>query len=148
MFDKIKKITNETTVSLQDKVTNNLNIAKETTVSLQDKVANNLKDGLKLQIIKQAANINYNVISSSIKALDKGGSIPQSIILSIDLLQKATDEYNRSENPNRDDEFLNYLINNIDAGLVLETLAPFIKQIPYGGIIVMVLKLIVKYKLS
>jgi hypothetical protein len=146
MLDKIKKAASETTDSLQDKVSNNLAKAKETTDSLQDKVTNNLKNELKPQIIKQATSINYSAISSALKLLDKMHSVPKSVIDSIDLLQNAANEYKQSDKPDRDDEFLNYLVNNVDAKLILTSIEPIVKLIPFGEIIVLLLKLIIKYK--
>jgi hypothetical protein len=138
--DKVKKV-NETTVSLQGKVKKAVN---ETTVSLQDKVKRN---ELKPQIIKQAANIDYSKISSALKQLNKVHPIPKIVILNIDLLQNAADEYKQSDNPNKDNEFLNYIIKSVDAKFILASIEPIMRFIPFpfGNMLVMLLKLIVIY---
>jgi hypothetical protein len=126
IFDKVKKTVSETTVSLQDKV----------------------KSELKPQIIKQAVKIDYSKISYALKHLDRVHSIPETIILSIDLLQNAADEYKQSDSPNKDDEFLNYIIKSVDANFILASIEPIARFIPFpfGNMLVMLLKLIVKWK--
>jgi hypothetical protein len=169
ILDKMKKIASETTVSLQDKVSNNLAKASETTVSLKDKVSDNLakasetaislqgkvtsnlKNELKPQIIQQAAKINYGEISSALKLLDNEHPVPEIVILSIDLLQNAADEYKQSDKPDRDDEFLSCLVNNVDAKFILASIEPIVIFIPppyniYVKMTVWLLKLIVNYK--
>jgi hypothetical protein len=123
-FDKVKKMSGDATQSLQKKVTDT-----------------------KPQIIKQATTIDYDEVIAILKVVDTTDSIPEAVFLSITLLQKAADEYKQSSNPNKDEEFLQCIVNNIDAEMILKVLEPIASQIPtYGWAIVLILRLIIKLR--
>jgi hypothetical protein len=139
IFDKIKKIGDEISIDKLKKTTD------ETVVSLQTQV-NSTSSNLKPQIINQAVNINYGAISTSLRKINRVHLIPKCVILSLDILQKASDDYKASLECDKDEKFLNCIANNIDAKFVLDSIKPIVKLIPAGGIIVMLLKIIVSRK--
>jgi hypothetical protein len=139
IFDKIKKIGDEISIDKLKKTTD------EATISLQTQI-NNVSGNLKPQIIQQAVNINYDAISTSLRRVNRVHLIPECVILSMEILQKASDDYKASLECDKDEKFLNCIVNNIDAKFVLENIKPIVKLIPAGGIIVMLLKLILKLK--
>lgn len=112
------------------------------------KSANNLATSLptKSIIIKQVTSVNYDKTLNRVKALE--GKVPnsQNLIAPIQLLQEASTNYNQSESENKDAEFINYIIKNIDAQQVLDTIEPIIQYIPNGNYIVMGLRFIIKMK--
>jgi hypothetical protein len=132
ILSKIKQIANENVNS--DRFTAMFDSAKEY-------AGNNLKP----QIVKQAAGIEYGAIADGLRQLSAVRSIPENVILSLDLLQGAANTYNESTSDRRDDAFLNHLVNNIDAALILSTLEPIAGVIPFGTPVVTVLKWIVKF---
>ncbi|WP_455590570.1 hypothetical protein [Bacteroides sp.] len=97
-------------------------------------------------LIKQATSANYENMLVSVNAL--GESIPasKSLIAPIQLLNEASVAYNQSESENKDEEFINYIIDNIDAEKVLCEIEPVIQYIPNGNYIVMILHFIINLK--
>lgn len=110
--------------------------------------ANNLAASLptKSAIIKQVSSVNYDKALDSVKALEEKAPDSQNLIAPIQLLQEASTIYNQSESENKDDEFINYIIENIDAEQVLDKIEPVIQYIPNGNYIVMALRFIIKMK--
>ncbi|MDR2650802.1 MAG: hypothetical protein LBC68_00600 [Prevotellaceae bacterium] len=113
---------------------------------IKQTTSSTIESSVKPQLVKQATNIDYGAVSNSLETIDNLHPIPESIFLSLDLLQKAADNYKLSTAANKDDEFFNFLVNNIDAKLILTTLEPLASIIPGGPLIVMALKLIIKVK--
>uniref|UniRef100_UPI00404906AE hypothetical protein n=1 Tax=Flavobacterium sp. TaxID=239 RepID=UPI00404906AE len=77
--------------------------------------------------------------------------IPQSEIIksTLRVLSQASNDYRVSETDNlqiRNKFFLNTLVNNIDAQKTVNALEPIANIIPFGGTILFVLKMILKYK--
>jgi hypothetical protein len=138
---------NETATDIARKIneTSNVTVQKigETAQSMQETITNVTKNELILQIIQQATKINYNAISMALGKYP----IPKKVLLSIDILQKATHEYQQSSSLDKGEKFLNCIVNNINAKMVLETLVPIAGMIPvYEPVIILVLKLIIKLK--
>lgn len=100
----------------------------------------------KSMLIKQATSVNYENIIVSVHAL--GESVPESksLIAPIQLLNEAAVAYNQSESENRDEEFINYIIDNIDVEKVLCEIEPVIQYIPNGNYIVMILRFVFHLK--
>jgi len=103
---------------------------------------------MKPQIIKQATNIHYGAISNYLRTNNHGISVNESVIVSIDLLQKAADDYKNSLENDKDEQFLNCIINNVDIEFVLLSIKPIVKFIPppAGKLLVILLELIIKAK--
>ena len=98
---------------------------------------------MKPQIIDQAANINYNAIAVSLQTIRPVYSVPNSVILSMKILQNAADDYNASTAKDKDERFLNCIVNQIDAEFLLASIKPMAKFIPGGGVIIKMLQLVV-----
>ena len=120
LFDKLKQLTNEVTT--------------------------NVKNEFKPQIIKQATNINYGAISNFLQTNNLGVSVNESVIISIDLLQKAANDYNNSLEENKDEKFLSCIIDNIDADFILASIKPISNFIPGGKVLIFLLELVIKSK--
>ena len=97
-------------------------------------------------LIKQAASINYDSVLTSLNELQTRYPKIELVIASVETLKTASIEYNSSENPRKDEEFINSITNGIDAERVMAVIEPIIEIIPAGKIITMVLRLIIKYK--
>ena len=97
-------------------------------------------------LIKQATSANYENMLVSVNALGESMPASKSLIAPIQLLNEASVAYNQSESENKDEEFINYIIDNIDAEKVLCEIEPVIRYIPNGNYIVMILHFIINLK--
>ncbi len=97
-------------------------------------------------LIKQATSVNYENMLASVNTLGESVPASKSLIAPIQLLNEATVAYNQSESENKDEEFINYIIDNIDAEKVLCEIEPVIQYIPNGNYIVMILRFVINLK--
>lgn len=97
-------------------------------------------------LIKQATSVNYENMLASVNTLGESVPASKSLIAPIQLLNEATVAYNQSESENKDEEFINYIIDNIDAEKVLCEIEPAIQYIPNGNYIVMILRFVINLK--
>lgn len=97
-------------------------------------------------LIKQATSVNYENMLASVNTLGESVPASKSLIAPIQLLNEATVAYNQSESKNKDEEFINYIIDNIDAEKVLCEIEPVIQYIPNGNYIVMILRFVINLK--
>ena len=128
MFGKLKSLANSGIQSAISSISNN----EEITTNIVEKIVS-------IDYLEAIEFINQNE-----------SMIPQSeIILSTLLtLNNASNEYHfKDENQNTNQYFLTSLVNNIDAQKTVVALEPVVKLIPFGGIILFVLKMIVKFKI-
>jgi hypothetical protein len=98
IFDKVKQMAN-TTVNLNEFTINTkeqLDKVKKISDNTIQSIANKTKNDLKSQIIKQVTNINYSIISSTLRTVNNVHPIPDSVILNLELLRDATDNYKQS----------------------------------------------------
>ena len=74
--------------------------------------------------------------------------IPQSEIVrsTILTLNDASNEYFLSDESNKNKVFINSIIDNIDAEKAIDAFEPIVKFIPFGSVILFILKAIVKFK--
>jgi len=105
-----------------------------------------VKSELKPQIIKQATNINYGAISNYLRTNEHGISVNESVIVSIDLLQKAANDYKESSEENKNETFISCIVDNIDAEFILASIKPIAQFIPGGKVLVLLLELLIKAK--
>lgn len=120
-----------------------------------DKIKEATSDGMnsfisslpaKSVVIKQATSVNYENMLTSVNTLGESVPASKSLIAPIRLLNEASAVYNQSESENKDDEFINYLVDNIDAEKILTEIEPVIQYIPNGNYIVMILRFIINFK--
>ena len=84
-------------------------------------------------LVKQVASVNYENMLVSVNTLEESVPASKSLIAPIQLL-------------NKDEEFINYIIENIDADKVLCEIEPVIQYIPNGNYIVMLLRFVINFK--
>lgn len=139
LFDKIKKSVSEVDLgSIKEKV--DLGNLKEKVKmdNLKEKVANS-----KPILIGYVSGINYDKAISSVEKI--GGQYPETIGI-LHVLKTESSSYNASNAANREDVFINNVINNIDPQKVLEEIKPIADYIPHGNHIVMLLRYLIKKK--
>ena len=151
-FDRIKKaaevLTEPTEASLassEESSTSNLkSIFSDSAAKIKDAVPSGAN--VKASLIKQAVTTDYGKLEQSINLAS--GEVPatDSLMPVISVLKLASETYNESTSENREDEFVNCLIENIDAEAVLKEIEPYIQLIPSGNYIVLILRMIVKWK--
>ena len=93
-------------------------------------------------LVKQVAS----VMLVSVNTLEESVPASKSLIAPIQLLNEASAAYNQSQSENKDEEFINYIIENIDADKVLCEIEPVIQYIPNGNYIVMLLRFVINFK--
>lgn len=150
-FDRMKKaaeaLTEPTEASLpssEDSGTSNLkSIFSDSATKIKDVIPTGAS--VKTSLIKQAVTTDYGKLEQSINLAS--GEVPATdcLIPVIDVLKLASETYNESTSENREDEFVNCLIENIDAEAVLKEVEPYIQLIPSGNYIVLILRMIVKW---
>ena len=97
-------------------------------------------------IIDMVVSINF---LETLDFVDKNENlIPQSEIVrsTILTLNDASNDYFLSEDNNKNSVFINSIINNIDAEKAIDAFEPIVKFIPFGSVILFILKAIVKFK--
>ena len=92
-------------------------------------------------LVKQVASVNYENMLVSVNTLEESVPASKSLIAPIQLAA-----YNQSQSQNKDEEFINYIIENIDADKVLCEIEPVIQYIPNGNYIVMLLRFVINFK--
>ena len=97
-------------------------------------------------LVKQVASVNYENMLVSVNTLEDSVPASKSLIAPIQLLNEASAAYNQSQSENKDEEFINYIIENIDADKVLCEIEPVIQYIPNGNYIVMLLRFVINFK--
>ena len=97
-------------------------------------------------LVKQVASVNYENMLVSVNTLEESVPASKSLIAPIQLLNEASAAYNQSQSENKDEEFINYIIENIDADKVLCEIEPVIQYIPNGNYIVMLLRFVINFK--
>ena len=97
-------------------------------------------------LVKQVASVNYENMLVSVNTLEESVPASKSLIAPIQLLNEASAAYNQSQSENKDEEFINYIIENIDSDKVLCEIEPVIQYIPNGNYIVMLLRFVINFK--
>ena len=129
-FDKAKQIANS---------------AKDVDMDTDTAAIDSMKEvELKTLIVKSVVSINYGQVNKLLKGsrFIKGICIPQIAISAVNTLETAVGHYNESLSKNKDDEFIDELVSGINACKVLDAIKPIAKFIPFGGMIIKVLKLL------
>jgi len=123
-----------------DTVKNKVSETSSSAVNLMS----NSGEMVKSVVVKQAVEINYETV---LLALTKAKvSIPSSLNHGIEIIKNAADIYNKSVSENKDDEFISYLVENLDAKHILNDITPIVKIIPFGSIIMYLLRFIIRKK--
>lgn len=155
-LDKIRKTADDFTESAKTSLSQNEDLSngilkmKSTLGDTATKFADSLptRAEVKKSLIKQVVTTDYQMMTDSFNAISD--EIPQvatdKLIPAIDVLRVASVAYNESTAEDREDVFLSCLVENIDAESVLEEVAPYIRDFPFGGVIVLILRLIIRYK--
>lgn len=126
MFGKLKSLANSGISSALNALQNN----EEFVSSIIDKVVSiNFLETLDF------VEKNENIIPQS--------EIVRSTILT---LNDASNEYFLSDESNKNKVFINSIIDNIDAEKAIDAFEPIVKFIPFGSVILFILKAIVKFK--
>ena len=97
-------------------------------------------------IIDKVVSINF---LETLDFVEKNENmIPQSEIVrsTILTLNDASNEYFLSDESNKNKVFINSIIDNIDAEKEIDAFEPIVKFIPFGSVILFILKAIVKFK--
>lgn len=97
-------------------------------------------------IIDKVVSINF---FETLDFVEKNENmIPQSEIVrsTILTLNDASNEYFLSDESNKNKVFINSIIDNIDAEKAIDAFEPIVKFIPFGSVILFILKAIVKFK--
>jgi mannitol-1-phosphate/altronate dehydrogenase len=97
-------------------------------------------------IIDKVVSINF---LETLDFVEKNENmIPQSEIVrsTILTLNDASNEYFLSDESNKNKVFINSIIDNIDAEKAIDAFEPIVKFIPFGSVILFILKAIVKFK--
>ena len=97
-------------------------------------------------IIDKVVSINF---LETLDFVEKNENmIPQSEIVrsTILTLNDASNEYFLSDESNKNKVFINSIIDNIDAEKAIDAFEPIVKFIPFGRVILFILKAIVKFK--
>ena len=97
-------------------------------------------------IIDKVVSINF---LETLDFVEKNENmIPQSEIVrsTILTLNDASNEYFLSDESNKNKVFINPIIDNIDAEKAIDAFEPIVKFIPFGSVILFILKAIVKFK--
>ncbi len=97
-------------------------------------------------IIDKVVSINF---LETLDFVEKNENmIPQSEIVrsTILTLNDASNEYFLSDESNKNKVFINSIIDNIDAEKAIDAFEPIVKFIPFGIVILFILKAIVKFK--
>ena len=97
-------------------------------------------------IIDKVVSINF---LETLDFVEKNENmIPQSEIVRSTILtfNDASNEYFLSDESNKNKVFINSIIDNIDAEKAIDAFEPIVKFIPFGSVILFILKAIVKFK--
>ena len=97
-------------------------------------------------IIDKVVSINF---LETLDFVEKNENmIPQSEIVrsTILTLNDASNEYFLSDESNKNKVFINSIIDNIVAEKAIDAFEPIVKFIPFGSVILFILKAIVKFK--
>lgn len=97
-------------------------------------------------IVKQATSVDYEKLLFSLNTISETVPASTKLVVPIQLLNEASIRYNQSDSEMKDDEFINYLVDNIDAEQILSEIEPVAQYIPNGNYIVMVLRFIINLK--
>jgi hypothetical protein len=119
------------------------NKVSETSSSAVNLVSNS-GEMMKSVVVKQAIGVNYKTVSLALTKTKV--PIPSSLNHGIEVIKNAADMYNKSVSKNKEDEFISYLVENLDAKHILNDITPIVKIIPFGSIIVYLLRFIIRKK--
>lgn len=103
---------------------------------VKDKMKDKIED-YKSQVIGYAARINYDKAIERAEPLSD--SLPETISF-IYVLRDASLEYQESDSPTKEADFLNIIKESVDPVTTLEELEPYVNYIPNGNYLVLILK--------
>lgn len=96
---------------------------------------------IKEKVVENAAKIDYSVVMDFLSK--RGSNYPETICL-LNTLNEASEVYQETNSPTKESDFIRHIIESIDVPAALEEIKPLASQIPYGTIIVTLLKFISK----
>lgn len=147
-FDKLKKggdaLSNLTSKIDKDSLSNFT--SKINVESLSDLTSKVDLAATKSYAVKKACEIDYNKSIDGVNKLGKDLPGVTSVSEALVVLRDSADEYNQSSSATKEDEFIERVVNGIDAEKTLKDIEPIVSLIPYGDYIVIALKYIIKKK--
>lgn len=113
--------------------------------SLLDEGMQKVKDAMpsKKDMIKIVAGINYAKIQPVLGLVAEKYPLASDLDEPFRILGEAAAIYQASDSENKDDEFLDYLKENMDVRMLIMQLEPVVSFLPYGNLIMTVLKLVI-----
>jgi hypothetical protein len=100
------------------------------------------KIDVKSIVVRNIVNIDYDTVLIGLNLCKV--LVPSSVTHGIRLIKSASILYKESDSENREDDFVNYLTDNLDAEYILNDIKPIVKMIPFGGLIMLLIKYIIK----
>jgi|LSQX01.2.fsa_nt_gb hypothetical protein len=103
---------------------------------------------IKSVIIEKVVSVDYTKVLDHLNSNKSTYPRTDLLISTIETLQEAAEIYKTSESPCKENDFMLYLVTNIDPEKVINELEPISNFIPMGNLILMILKYLLKYKKS
>lgn len=103
---------------------------------------------IKSAIIGKVVLIDYSVVLGHLHSNKNTYPRTDILIATVETLQEAAEIYKTSESPCKENDFMLYLVTNIDPEKVINELESIASFIPMGNLILMILKYLLKYKKS
>lgn len=129
MFDKVKKMAEGAS----------LNTALDKIKSVGE---------VKSAIIGKVVSVDYEPVIVHLQENSRSYPRTELLLATVETLQQASLVYKASESPGRDGEFMLFLLSSIEPEKVIDELEPVAAFIPMGSLILMILRLLLKYKRS
>ncbi len=97
-------------------------------------------------VVEKVVELDYSTIYGAVTLLGDKVPASQKPLPVISVLHSAAIQYKESDSDTKDSEFIDRLVENIDAEQVLCEVEPYVGLIPGGGVFIMLLKFIVNIK--
>lgn len=101
---------------------------------------------IKTAIIGKVVSVDYGIVLEHLNSNKNTYPRTDLLISTVATLQEAAEIYKASDSPCKENDFMLYLVTNIDPEKVINELEPIATLIPMGSLILMILKLLLKYK--
>ena len=99
---------------------------------------------IKSAIIGYVFSIDYSFILDHLNNNKNNYPMSDLIISTVETFIEAGEIYKTSESICKDRDFIIYMVTNIDPEKVINELEPIVSLVPWGGVILLVLKLLIK----
>lgn len=147
LFDKIKKAGSDSLNNLTSKI--NLESLGEISSKINKESLSNLAskinaENTKAFAVQNVCKINYSKSLESAEKMSKDIPGVTSLCQTLIVLRDSSNEYNNSDSPTKENEFIQRLTSEIDAEKVADDIDPILEYVPNGNLIKMALKYIAK----